>query len=259
MVGGDLRSGNGDMGRVLRCFSSKMLVVFRPSLNIVFRRDIMRIKKEEHWSSNVGPRILRKLGLLWKSQGPLDLVVKVKPSPSRALSCREFCCRECGYTLGSNLLLLLWAEEFRRQTEKLSSSLFLWNVFFYFPEAELSCDSLCKIRESFYMLLRPCLLISGMNLPKDTLFGFVFLKLSRIIIICFATTSPPLITPTYSKGGKRPLRYLWVTDYSWESSNWRLFLSLSVLVTSGSSIKNWNIKKKKKRKGTFRENKPLWQ
>lgn len=89
---GDRRSGNGDMGRVLRCFSSKILVVFRSSLNIVFRRDIMRIKKEERRSSYVGPRILRKLGLLWKSQGPLDLVVKVKPSPSRALSCTEFCC-----------------------------------------------------------------------------------------------------------------------------------------------------------------------
>lgn len=61
----------------------------------------------------------------------------------------------------------------------------MWNVFFYFTEVELSSASFCKFRESFYMLWRSCLLVIGMNGPKDILFGFVVLRLSYIIIIYF--------------------------------------------------------------------------
>ena len=113
-----------------------------------------------------------------------------------------------------------------------------------FPEnwAVLLFANLGKKEKSFCMLWRSCLLITRMNGSKGTLFGFVFLRFSYIIIIYFAA-SPHFIIPKYNRERKKknPLKYLQVPEYSHGSSSWRFLLSVSALFISGNSIQNWSL------------------
>lgn len=72
-----------------------------------------------------------------------------------------------------------------------------------FPEVELNSAALCTFREKLLYALKSCLLILELNGPKDTFFGFVFLRLSYIMIIDFAT-SLPFIIPKYNRKDKGP-------------------------------------------------------
>ena len=86
--------------------------------------------------------------------------------------------------------------------EKLSTFFILMKCIFPENWAVLHFANLGKKEKSFYMLWRSCLLITRMNGSKDTLFGFVFLRFSYIIIIYFAA-SPHFIIPKYNRERKK--------------------------------------------------------
>lgn len=139
--------------------------------------------------------ILWKLGHLWKSQSSWP-VVKVKPTQPRESSPGLSVLQSTGLYCGLKSCAFFLSIRIQKADGKPDSSLFLWNVFFYFTEVKLSCASLCKFRKSFVMLWRSSPLLTTPNGPKDVLSGFVFLRLSYISIV-HLPTSLPCIIPKY--------------------------------------------------------------